>query len=370
MPSFDTAEIRQFLTEAFSDEELSTLCFDYFRDVYDDFAAGMTKGSKIQLLLERCIRQEATYKLLAAMQRARPERFERQSPQGVQAPQPADRAQPRERDPRQVFVCHAHEDAAFAHRLAGDLQKAGWRVFIAPDSIHLGEKWADAINRGLDESGVFVVALTPVAVGSNWVVTETSAAIELEHRGLVRFIPVEVTKCEAPPLWSTYQFVPFQDDYQAGLAALLAELGHEPPAPGRGGPARGPTGLRRRIAAIRRNRGRAAIVLVAAVLLLSLGGFAAGRAMQGANKAAVCPPKIGQQVHISKGINAWSGPTVSSGGIRRTFNQRTAVYVVGDKQWGVITYGTDLSGWWWQVSETANGASLGWVWEGQIDECR
>ena len=41
-----TADIRQFLAESFNDEELSTLCFDYFRDVYDDFASGMTKGQK------------------------------------------------------------------------------------------------------------------------------------------------------------------------------------------------------------------------------------------------------------------------------------------------------------------------------------
>jgi len=37
--SYNTADIRQFLVEAFSDEELSTLCADYFRDVYEDLAS-------------------------------------------------------------------------------------------------------------------------------------------------------------------------------------------------------------------------------------------------------------------------------------------------------------------------------------------
>ena len=34
-----TADIRKFLTELFSDEELTTLCYDYFRDVYLRFRA-------------------------------------------------------------------------------------------------------------------------------------------------------------------------------------------------------------------------------------------------------------------------------------------------------------------------------------------
>jgi len=37
-----------------------------------------------------------------------------------------------------VFISHAHEDADFAPRLAGDLQQRGRRVWIAPDSIWPG----------------------------------------------------------------------------------------------------------------------------------------------------------------------------------------------------------------------------------------
>ena len=55
-------------------------------------------------------------------------------------------------------------------------------VCDAPESVAAGEKWAEAINRGLEECGIFVVALTPAAVASAWVKTETSIAIELAHR--------------------------------------------------------------------------------------------------------------------------------------------------------------------------------------------
>jgi formylglycine-generating enzyme len=149
MPSQpNTADIRQFLTEAFNDEELTTLCFEYFPEVHDNFALGMTKAQKVLLLLDYCQRREIIPNLIAALQRARPGQYEKRFPQAPKAearPEPALSV----RDPKQVLISHAHEDAEFAHRLAGDLQKRGWRAWIAPDSIRPGEKWVDAIERGL-----------------------------------------------------------------------------------------------------------------------------------------------------------------------------------------------------------------------------
>ena len=179
-----TADIRRFLVNTFSDEDLKTLCFDYFRDVYDDFTTGMTKGQMIQLLIERCVRRDALANLEAALRAERPDQYVKQF--GAPTPPPVPSAIPAEiapagRDPRQVFISHAHQDADFAHRLAADLGSAGWRAWIAPESIQPGEKWVEAIGRGLDGSGVFVVALTPAAVASNWVRNETNAAIELDN---------------------------------------------------------------------------------------------------------------------------------------------------------------------------------------------
>ena len=72
---------------------------------------------------------------------------------------------------------------------------------------------------------MFVVALTPAAVASNWVKNETNDAIELEIRGEVRFIPLDLAACTVPTLWNVYQRVPFRGRYEDGLAALLRRLG-------------------------------------------------------------------------------------------------------------------------------------------------
>jgi hypothetical protein len=74
---WDTAAIRGLLTAAFSDEDLTTLCFDHFRPVYENFSAGMTKGQKIQLLLDHCARQEQTEELLDHVEDRNPIQYAR-----------------------------------------------------------------------------------------------------------------------------------------------------------------------------------------------------------------------------------------------------------------------------------------------------
>jgi DNA-binding winged helix-turn-helix (wHTH) protein len=128
------------------------------------------------------------------------------------------------RNPRQIFISHATADAELAHRLAADLQAEGWAVWMAPDSILPGEKWVEAINRGLAESGVFLLLLTPEAVVSRWVTTETNVAIGMEHRGLLKFIPLDVKPCLPPPLWTAYQKIDWQRNYEKGWQNLQAWL--------------------------------------------------------------------------------------------------------------------------------------------------
>jgi formylglycine-generating enzyme len=245
-----TADLRRFLIDAFGDEDLKSLCFDYFRDVYDDFTAGMTKGQMIQLLFERCVRRDALANLEAALRAERPDQYEKRFGAPEPAGVPTERI-PAGRNPRQVFVSHAHQDANFAHRLAADLRSAGWRAWIAPDSILPGERWVEAISRGLDGSGVFVLVLTRAAVRSSWVRKETYDAIDLQVRGEIRFIPLDLESCGVPTMWGTYQRVSFRSRYEDGLGALLNRLSErsaadstsraveavQPPAPAIGVPA-------------------------------------------------------------------------------------------------------------------------------------
>jgi hypothetical protein len=74
---YDTNTIRQLLNAAFDDEELTTLCFDYFRDVYEAFSTGMSKHDKIQRLIEHCERQRRFDELLTHVKERNPHQYRR-----------------------------------------------------------------------------------------------------------------------------------------------------------------------------------------------------------------------------------------------------------------------------------------------------
>jgi hypothetical protein len=76
-PKWNTEVIRALLNAAFSDEEIRTLCFDHFRAVYDEFATGMSKGDKLQRLLDQCERYQEIEQLLAHVQARNPAQYAR-----------------------------------------------------------------------------------------------------------------------------------------------------------------------------------------------------------------------------------------------------------------------------------------------------
>ena len=125
-----------------------------------------------------------------------------------------------------IFISHDQEDAAFARKLAADLQRLGIATWMAPDDISPGEGWVEAISRGIEESSHMVVAVTPSAIQSRWVQKEIDVGIALERQGRMQVIPLEVEKCSMPLIWGSYQTVAFEEDYQAGLSRLTSVLGH------------------------------------------------------------------------------------------------------------------------------------------------
>ncbi|WP_095042460.1 SUMF1/EgtB/PvdO family nonheme iron enzyme [Candidatus Promineifilum breve] len=217
----DNAALRQFLMLFFNDDELEDFCLDYFADVAQEFTIGMTKSQKVRLLIGHGDRRGRREHLLAALAKERPDQYVAEL---GRAPAPAIAPSAvAARDPRRVFISHAHQDSATAHQLAADLIAAGRPVWIAPESVLPGEQWVEAIGRGLEMSGVFLLLLSPEAVASNWVRYETSLAIVLEKRGRMNLIPLDWQPCEPPLTWQGYHYLPFRN-FGDGLTALLASL--------------------------------------------------------------------------------------------------------------------------------------------------
>ncbi|MGB4803576.1 MAG: hypothetical protein WBV59_13025 [Anaerolineae bacterium] len=68
----DTRAVRALLTDALSDEELTTLCFDHFRPVYDQFSTGMARTAKIQHLLEYAEKRQQVARLIELVEDLNP----------------------------------------------------------------------------------------------------------------------------------------------------------------------------------------------------------------------------------------------------------------------------------------------------------
>ena len=69
--------IRNLLTAAFSDSELTNFCFDHFSEVYEAFGSGMSKPQKIQELLEYCRRHLEVERLLRLVEAQNPSQYTR-----------------------------------------------------------------------------------------------------------------------------------------------------------------------------------------------------------------------------------------------------------------------------------------------------
>ncbi len=81
----NSANIRQYLRDAYSDDELTALCSDHFYDVCNSFTAGMTKEQKIELLLDYCRHRNVMPNLLAALAQQRSDQYQERFGQAVPA---------------------------------------------------------------------------------------------------------------------------------------------------------------------------------------------------------------------------------------------------------------------------------------------
>ena len=72
---YSSAEVRRFLLESFSDEEIEVFCFDHFPDARQELSASMSKGEKVAHMLEYIQQRGLIRKLFTALQIERPDQF-------------------------------------------------------------------------------------------------------------------------------------------------------------------------------------------------------------------------------------------------------------------------------------------------------
>lgn len=214
-----TAELRQLLNRTFNSEEIDTLCFDYFRPVYEQFTAGMSKDQKIQELIAYCERQGEEPRLLEIIESIRPE--------FISVPKtPTPETQRRLR----VFLSYAREDEDTVLNLYQRLQADGFQPWMDKEDLMPGQKWEEAILKAVREADVFLSCVSQHSVNkTGFINREINYALEIADEqpyGAIFIIPLRLEKnCPVPERLMHLQWCNlFEDDgYDVLLRALQVQ---------------------------------------------------------------------------------------------------------------------------------------------------
>ncbi len=120
-----------------------------------------------------------------------------------------------------AFVSYSHDESEFVLRLAGDLRRAGARVWLDELDIAPGAPWDNSIEQALREASTVLLVLSPASVKSENVRNEISFALQEKKT----IIPIHHRDCAVPLQLHRLQRVDFRSDYAHGLSAVLQQLG-------------------------------------------------------------------------------------------------------------------------------------------------
>ena len=93
MSDYNLHTIRELLGEAFSSGEITTLAFDLFHDIYQDFTAGMTRSTKIEMVVANANKKGRIPDLLKYVQEKNAYQYGRYANK-LKSPSPSQEAQP------------------------------------------------------------------------------------------------------------------------------------------------------------------------------------------------------------------------------------------------------------------------------------
>ena len=124
----------------------------------------------------------------------------------------------------QVFISYSTIDSETAFSLLRVLEDYGLRCWIAPRDIPQGAVWADAIDRGIQESQCFVVIVSSNSISSKQVPKEVALAVT-SCEGIFPFrIDKSALEGSFRYYLSDYQFVDAQQEREEKMKELACAI--------------------------------------------------------------------------------------------------------------------------------------------------
>jgi hypothetical protein len=133
-----------------------------------------------------------------------------------------------------VFLSYASTDEAWVRRLAKDLERYDVRVWLDRDEIRPGDRFVDALERGLEQSDAVALVVSPESMASGWVAEEYNRAVTLTKRKNqpLQLVPVLLRTAELPGFLAGREPVDFRDasQYAENVWRLVWGIKSEKPA--------------------------------------------------------------------------------------------------------------------------------------------
>ena len=100
-----------------------------------------------------------------------------------------------------IFLSHNSKDKPFVRKLANDLRRRGFYVWVDEAEIKLGDSLIEKIREGLDRVEYVGVVLSHNSINSEWVKKEIDIAMNQEIEGKrVKVLPIMLEKIDPPSI--------------------------------------------------------------------------------------------------------------------------------------------------------------------------
>lgn len=97
---------------------------------------------------------------------------------------------------KKIFISYSRKDLAFVAKLAKDIIEAGYEVWYDLSKIEGGDRWAQEIQDGINQSEIFALVVSPNSMESEWVEKEYLFA---SRRGM-KIVPL-IHELSELPIW-------------------------------------------------------------------------------------------------------------------------------------------------------------------------
>lgn len=130
-----------------------------------------------------------------------------------------------------IFLSHNSKDKPFVRKLANDLRRRGFYVWVDEAEIKIGDSLIEKIREGIDRVEYVGVVLSTNSINSEWVKKEIDIAMNQEIDGKkVKVLPIMLETVDPPSFLKGKLYADFttQESYQHGLELIVDRLSENP----------------------------------------------------------------------------------------------------------------------------------------------